>query len=76
MHIQYNSKKIKKGDIFIAIGKGHNYIEEAINNGASKVIVEYGNYKVKTISDINTITIFLVLLSVILLKQTPRIKTV
>lgn len=48
MHIQYNSKKIKKGDIFIAIGKGHDYVNEAIDNGASKVIVEYGNYSVPT----------------------------
>ena len=48
MHIQYNSKKIKKGDIFIAIGNGHKYVEEAIINGASKVIVEYGKYSVPT----------------------------
>ena len=48
MHIQYNSKKVKKGDIFIAIGNGHKYVEDAINNGASKVIVEYGKYSVPT----------------------------
>ena len=48
LHIQYNSKKIKKGDIFIAIGNGHKYVEEAIINGASKVIVEYGKYSVPT----------------------------
>ena len=54
MHIQYNSKKVKEGDIFIAIDKGHKYVEEAIKNGASKVIVEHGNYSVKTIKVKNT----------------------
>lgn len=39
-----NSKLIKDGQIFVAIKghtvDGHNYIEEAINNGASKIICE------------------------------------
>jgi len=39
-----NSKKVKKGQIFIAIKghtvDGHDYIEEAIKNGASKIIGE------------------------------------
>jgi len=52
MNIQYNSKKIKTGDIFIALktnNDGHQYVEDAIKNGASKVIVEHGNYNVETI---------------------------
>ncbi len=47
MNIKYNSKLIKKGDIFIALktnNDGHKYVEDAIKNGASKVIVEYGDY--------------------------------
>ncbi|MFI3307935.1 MAG: UDP-N-acetylmuramoyl-L-alanyl-D-glutamate--2,6-diaminopimelate ligase [Mycoplasmatota bacterium] len=51
--IKNNSKKINKGDTFIAIkgvnSDGHDYIIEAINNGASKVIVEQGLYNVETI---------------------------
>ena len=52
--IKDNSKKIQKGDIFIAIDKGHNYIEDAIKNGASKIICEYGNYSVDTLRVKNT----------------------
>ena len=44
--IQNDSRKVKKGDIFIAIkgvvNDGHDYIDEAIKNGASKIICEYG----------------------------------
>ena len=54
MNIKTNSKDIKKGDIFIAIKghtvDGHNYIEEAIEKGASKIICEYGNYNIETIN--------------------------
>ena len=35
-----NSKEIKSGDLFLAINKGHDYIEEAIKNGASAIISE------------------------------------
>lgn len=35
-----NSKLINDGDVFIAINKGHNYINEAIENGAIAVITE------------------------------------
>lgn len=35
-----NSKNVCLGDVFIAIGKGHNYINEAIENGALAVITE------------------------------------
>lgn len=48
-----DSRKVKKGDTFIAIrgvdNDGHKYIESAINNGASKIICEEGNYSVETI---------------------------
>ena len=57
MNIKYNSKEIKKGDIFIALktnNDGHNYIEDAIKNGASKIIVEYGEYDIETIKVENT----------------------
>ncbi len=47
-----DSRKIKEGDTFIALrGKdvdGHNYIEQAIKNGAKKIIAEHGNYEVET----------------------------
>lgn len=49
MNIKDNSKKIKKGDTFIALENGNKYIEEAINNGASKIITKKGNYSVSTI---------------------------
>lgn len=46
--LQNDSRKVKKGDIFIALkginGDGHDYIKDAINRGCSKVICEYGNY--------------------------------
>lgn len=35
-----NSKEISNGDVFIAINKGHDYINEAIENGAIAVITE------------------------------------
>lgn len=51
--IKTNSKEIKVGDIFLALRgineDGHDYVEEAIANGASKVIVEHGSYSVPTI---------------------------
>ena len=56
--IRTNSKKINPGDTFIALRgntyDGHNYIKEAINNGAIKVIVEEGNYEVETIKVLDT----------------------
>lgn len=38
--IKINSKEIENGDVFLAINKGHNYINEAINNGAVAIISE------------------------------------
>ena len=53
MNIKIDSREIKKGDTFIAIrgikNDGHKYVKEAIRNGATKVIVEEGNYPVETI---------------------------
>lgn len=57
MNIKYNSKDIKKGDIFVALktnNDGHKYVNNAINNGASKVVVEYGEYDIETIKVNNT----------------------
>ena len=52
INIQSDSRKIKKGDIFVAlkceVNDGHQYIDKAIENGASKVIAEYGDYSVET----------------------------
>ena len=39
--IKMNSKDITTNDVFLAINKGHNYIDEAINNGAVGIISEY-----------------------------------
>lgn len=52
MNIKDDSRKVNKGDIFVALKKvndGHKYVLEAIKNGASKVVVEEGDYEVETI---------------------------
>lgn len=53
MNIKIDSRKIKKGDTFIAIKElnndGHKYVIDAIKNGATTVIVEEGEYEVNTI---------------------------
>jgi len=53
MNIKIDSRCIKEGDTFIALrginNDGHKYIEDAIRNGATTVIVEEGNYSVNTI---------------------------
>ena len=53
INIKSNSKKVTNGDIFIAIKgnnhDGHDYIEEAIENGASRIICEYGKYNIDTL---------------------------
>ena len=38
--IRTSSKEIEKGDLFLAINNGHNYIDEAISNGAVAIISE------------------------------------
>lgn len=51
--IKIDSRKVNKGDTFVAIKgnnhDGHDFIKDAINNGATKVICEYGDYEVETI---------------------------
>ena len=59
IHIQIDSRLVKPGDTFVAIKgsivDGHNYIEQAIKNGANTVIVENNKeYSVKTINVKNT----------------------
>ena len=53
MKIKVDSRKVEKGDTFIALrgidNDGHNYINKAIENGASKIICEEGSYSVETI---------------------------
>ncbi len=53
INIKTDSRKIKPGDTFVALrgidGDGHNYIETAIKNGATKIIAEEGAYSVETI---------------------------
>lgn len=53
LNIQSDSRKIKKGDTFIAIkcevNDGHKYIDKAIENGATKIIAERGEYDVPTL---------------------------
>ena len=50
--IKSDSRKVKPGDTFIAIKNvvrdGHDYIEDAIKNGATKIICEHGSYDVET----------------------------
>ena len=44
--VEYNSEKIKEGNIFVAIHglneNGHSYIDSAIANGAVAVVVQNG----------------------------------
>jgi len=51
-NIKADSRRVKKGDIFVALktpeGDGHQYIEQAIQNGASKIVAMYGSYSVET----------------------------
>ena len=57
MNIKSDSRKIEQGDTFIALNyvhDGHQYIEDAINNGATKIIAEHGLYSVDTLIVNNT----------------------
>ena len=52
MNIKDDSRKVNKGDVFVALKKfhdGHEYVLDAIKNGASKVVIEKGDYEVETI---------------------------
>lgn len=52
MKLKVDSRQIEKGDVFLALkgvdSDGHDYIESAIKNGASKIIAEHGSYSVET----------------------------
>ncbi len=52
LKIKTNSKKIKKGDTFVALrginSDGHKYVEEAIKAGAINIVAEEGKYSVPT----------------------------
>ena len=52
LNIQSDSRKIKKGDTFVAVkcevNDGHKYIDKAIENGASHIVAERGEYSVDT----------------------------
>lgn len=51
MFIKTDSRKIQPGDIFVALrgnNDGHQYIQDAITKGASKIIAEEGTYEVET----------------------------
>ena len=54
MDIKIDSRKIKKGDTFVALRgidhDGHDYIHQAIANGAAKIICEEGSYEAETCS--------------------------
>lgn len=52
VQIKTNSKEVRPGDTFIAIKNvvrdGHDYINDAIKRGATKIIAEHGIYSVET----------------------------
>ncbi len=53
MNIKTDSRKVVKGDTFVAmrgvLSDGHSYIKQAIKNGASMIVAETGDYDVPTI---------------------------
>ena len=53
LKIKTNSKLVEPGDTFVAIKgntvDGHQYIEEAIKNGARFIVAEHGEYKVPSL---------------------------
>lgn len=58
INIKDDSRNVVAGDIFIALrgvgSDGHQYIEEAIKNGAAKIIAEVGSYSIETLIVPNT----------------------
>lgn len=45
MKIKVDSRKIKKGDVFLDLSNNPNYVKDAIKRGAKKVIVKEGTYE-------------------------------
>lgn len=62
IELKSDSRKVKKGDTFIALKNierdGHDFIENAIENGATKIICERGSYDVETMIVKDTIKYF------------------
>ena len=62
--IEYDSKKITNGDLFVAINgyeqDGNDYVEEAIKNGATVIVTSDENIKSKYSEVIQDITIVIV----------------
>lgn len=58
INIKTDSRKIKPDDTFVAIKgltvDGHDFIEKAIELGASKIVCEHGSYSVETLVVPNT----------------------
>ncbi len=56
--LRVNSKKVEPGDTFLALKgpytDGHDFINEAIDNGAACIIAQHGEYSVKTIIEEDT----------------------
>ena len=54
MNIKSDSRRVKKGDIFVALdgikSNGDCYIQNAIESGASKIVCKNGKYSVDTIN--------------------------
>lgn len=52
LNIKTDSRLVKKGDTFVAIKgytvDGHDYIDNAIKNGAKKIVATHGSYEVET----------------------------
>ena len=53
LNIKTDSRLVSTGDVFVAIKghtvDGHDYIEQAIKNGASKIVAEYGSFSIDTL---------------------------
>ena len=53
LNIKTDSRLVSNGDVFVAIKghtvDGHDYIEQAIKNGASKIVAEYGSFSIDTL---------------------------
>lgn len=61
-NIQYDSRKVESGDMFIAIvgfqTDGHNFVASAIHNGAKVVVVQEGKIDISLIrSDVSVIVV-------------------
>ncbi len=52
IQLKTDSRKVVAGDTFVALrgisSDGHDYIEKAIHNGATKIVAEEGSYSVET----------------------------